>query len=770
MYNVVMGMKKTDQDSLVLGLEFGSTCIKAVACDMKGNVLAKGSHRWENRLENGIWTYREDDIEYGLRACYSSLKTDFCDRFGTVPRRFACIGISGMMHGYIALARDGNLLAPFVTWRNNNAENEARLLSEALGFHIPARWSIAHLYRAVRAREPHVRDIYKITTLAGLAHYRLTGKLVLGMGEASGVFPLSAGDYDRARLAVFDGLLEEYSLPWKAEDVLPDILPAGTFAGTLTREGALWIDPAGDLQPGIPLCPPEGDAGTGMAATNSVRPHAGNVSAGTSVFVMVVADRPLCLCREEIDEVCTPSGDAVAMVHCNNCTSDINAWVSVFAEAAGREEEGMYRFLFDKALEGAPDCGGVLAYNCVSGENITHIDDGRPAVIRRSDSVLTLPNLMRAHLYSTFAALSIGMETLVREDVRADSIVAHGGMFKSSSAPQKFLAAAMNASVCVRRNAGEGGPWGMALLAAYACSCTESGENASLADWLDALFASEEGVTVQPDPVDVQGFRSFMENYRKGLPVIRSAVTALSGADKQKKFACSERIQKLKEQVWRANIDLVKNGLVIFTWGNVSAIDRESGLVVIKPSGVDYDGMGINDMVVVDMDGNVVDGKYRPSSDTPTHLELYKAHPEIGAVVHTHSSHATAFAQSGRDLPAYGTTHADYFHGSVPCTRPLTPEEIAGDYEKNTGIVINETVAKDAMEVPAVLVSGHGPFAWGKDADQAVYNATVLEEVAKTAWITEQLNPQARQAPQCLMDKHYYRKHGKNAYYGQNKN
>ncbi len=759
---------KIDLSKCVVGIELGSTRIKAVLTDFAGIVLASGVSEWENRFVGGIWTYDIEDIKVGLQTCYADLKRNVKDRYGIVLTTVGGMGISAMMHGYIVTDGDGNLLVPFRTWRNNTAAKAAEILTSAFGFNIPARWSVAHIYEAVRTREPHINDIRFQTTLGGYVHFLLTDEKVIGIGEASGMFPIDAAikTYDKSKLDVFDALTAEYDLPWKLADIMPEVLMAGQRAGVLTERGARFLDPDGDLCSGIPFCPPEGDAGTGMVATNSVRPRTGNVSAGTSIFSMVVLERPLSSVYPEIDMVSTPCGDPVAMVHCNNCTSDLNAWMDVFDEltrACGgkTDRNGLFRILFDKSLEAEPDCGGMLAYNYVSGENITDVTEGRPMLIRTTESRFDLANLMRAHLYSMFATLKIGLDIIKKEDVSVDSVVGHGGLFKTDGAPQKYLAATVGAPVTVMKTAGEGGAWGMALLAAYMLN----GCGKSLGDWLDGTFSEHDGVTVFPDLETVNGLKEFVSRYKKALPVVRSAVCALSDNTKPTE---SDRIRSLKRRVFEANLELVENGLVIYTWGNVSEIDRTLGLVAIKPSGVDYDGMTEDDMVVVDLNGNVVEGKYRPSSDTPTHLELYKAHPEIGGVVHTHSVYATAFAQSGRPITAYGTTHADYFYGDVPCTRALAEAEIEKDYERNTGVVINELLCgKDALAVPAVLVKSHGPFAWGKNGANAVYNATVLEQVAKMATLTETLNPDAHRADGYLLDKHYNRKHGKNAYYGQ---
>ena len=745
-----------------VGIELGSTRVKAIMTDGRGKVLASGVSVWENRFENGIWTYSYDDITRAVRECWAALKKDVKERCGFTLARPGYIGVSGMMHGYLPLGDDGTPLVSFRTWRNNCAAEAAEELTRAFGFNIPARWSVAHLWHAVRSGEEHTGHIRRLTTLAGYVHMKLTGEHVAGIGEASGMFPVLGTEYDPYMAEVTDCLLKKRGMPYRITGILPRPLAAGKEAGRLTAAGAAWLDEEGDLEAGVPLCPPEGDAGTGMVATNCVRVGTGNVSAGTSVFATVVSGRRPSVSRST-DVVATPAGDIAVMVHCNNCTSDLNAWADVFAEARGvKDKDELYSFLFSEALEGEPDCGGLIAYNCVSGEDITGIAEGRPMLLRRTEDKLSLPNLMRAHLYSAFAALKLGMDGLRADGITAERIVAHGGIFRTKGAPQKFLAAAAGAPVEVAENAGEGGAWGMALLAEFAMS-----GGTSLCGMLDDVFADVKTTAVSPDDETVRGMARFMADYERGLPVVREAVAAYSER-KTDGGETDDEIAALKKRVYEANLALVKNGLVIFTWGNVSGIDRKRGLVAIKPSGVDYDKMTADDIVVVDMDGNVVYGDYRPSSDTPTHLELYKAHPGIGGVVHTHSTYATAYAQACRSLPAYGTTHADYFRGDVPCTRPLTEEEISGDYEKNTGKVINETI-DDAAAVPGVLVGHHGPFAWGKDPDEAVYNATVLEKTAEMAFITENVSVAPQRVPGFLLDRHYLRKHGANAYYGQKK-
>lgn len=504
-----------------------------------------------------------------------------------------------------------------------------------------------------------------------------------------------------------------------------------------------------------------------MVATNSVTRKTGNVSAGTSVFAMIVLEKELKKVYDEIDLVTTPSGDLVGMVHCNNCTSDLNAWVNLFKEFAqnfGVEDVDMdqlYGTLYNKALEGDKDCGGLLAYNYFSGEHITGFEEGRPLFVRKPDSNFNLANFMRVHLYTALGALKTGLDILMKEeDVKVDKMLGHGGLFKTEGVGQKIMAAAVNAPVSVMKTAGEGGAWGMAILAAY---MLDKAEDEMLDTYLsDKVFAGEEGTTIAPDEKDVEGFDEFIKQYQK---VLHLNELQLMSCKKETKD-----VRTIKKEVYEANMELPKRGLITYTWGNVSGIDRESGLFVIKPSGVDYDKLSPEDMVVMDLDGNRVEGDLNPSSDTPTHIELYKAFKDLGGIVHTHSPWATSWAQAGRSIPCYGTTHADYFYGEIPCARSLTKEEIEEAYEKNTGLVIIETFKdKNPVYVPGVLCTNHGPFTWGADAAEAVHNAVVLEEVAKMAYRCEHLNPEAKPAPQYLQDKHFFRKHGANAYYGQGK-
>lgn len=510
----------------VLGIELGSTRIKAclVDADDPTRIVATGSHEWENQLLDGVWTYALDDVWTGLRTAYA----DLVRQLPEAPTEFAAIGISAMMHGYLAFDVRGELLVPFRTWRNTSTGEAAAELTGLFGFNIPLRWSIAHLHQAVRDGEPHVPHIASITTLAGYVHERLTGRRVLGVGDASGMFPIDAAgtDYDADFLARYDRLVNR-ELP-ALKDLLPEVLVAGQPAGELTAEGAALLDPTGALQAGSPFCPPEGDAGTGMVATNAVAPRTGNVSAGTSIFAMVVLERALGHVHHELDVVTTPAGDPVAMVHCNNGASELAAWAGMFtrfAEAAGTplDADAVYDVLFTEALDGAPDAGGLLAYNHLAGEPIAGLDEGRPLFVRTPDSRLTLANAMRAHLYGVFGTLALGMRVLDAEGVGLDRMSAHGGMFRTAGVAQRFLAAALDAPVEVAESAGEGGAWGVAVLAAF----TASGGGSLSAYLDDTVFASADAHVVRPGPDDVAGFAAYLDRYEAGLAVERAAVTAL---------------------------------------------------------------------------------------------------------------------------------------------------------------------------------------------------------------------------------------------------
>ena len=514
-----------------LGIELGSTRIKAVLIDENHIPAASGSYEWENRLLDGIWTYDMDDVRTGVRACFADLKKNVKETFGETLTRVGAMGVSGMMHGYLPFDADWNQLAGFRTWRNTITGEAAAKLTEMLGFNIPQRWSIAHLYQAMLNGEAHVKSIAHLTTLAGYIHYLLTGENRMGVGEASGMFPIDSAkcDYDAHMLDIFGAEAARMGYAWRIRDVLPAVDPAGARAGVLTEAGARFLDPDGDLQPGIPVCPPEGDAGTGMVATNSVRVYTGNVSAGTSDFAMVVVDR-LPGVHREIDIVTTPAGLPVAMVHCNNCTSDINAWVNLFMEfsaLAGQKMDKGEAFskLFSVAMQGEKDAGGLISFNYLSGEGVVNLDEGRPVFFRTPDARMTLANFMRTHLMSALATLKIGLDILtVDEDVRIDKLYAHGGFFKTPGVGQTLLSAAVNAPVSVMETAGEGGPYGMALLAAYMLN-QKDGE--TLEDYLDArVFASASSATIMADKADIDGFRAFLERYRKAIPVEKAAIGA----------------------------------------------------------------------------------------------------------------------------------------------------------------------------------------------------------------------------------------------------
>ena len=511
----------------VLGIELGSTRIKAVLLSRDHTVIASGSFEWENRLdENGIWTYSMQDAKTGLQKCYQDLKSNL----GDDPVSFGAIGISGMMHGYLPFDKDWNQLAEFRTWRNTMTAESAAKLSELFNFNVPQRWSVAHVYQAILSGEEHVGNIAHLTTLSSYIHFLLTGQNVIGIGEASGMFPIDSAklDYNQKMIDSFDSVSGQ---SWKIRDVLPQVLVAGVEAGRLSVEGAKLLDPSGSLKPGIPFAPPEGDAGTGMIATNSVRARTGNVSAGTSDFAMLVADHELGVHRE-INMVTTPAGLPVAMVHCSNCTSDINAWVGLFAEfadaiGANIDRGELFTMLFKKALEGESDCGGLLSYNYFSGEGVTALDEGRPVFARMPGSGLNLANFMRTHLLSALATLKIGLDILSKvENVPVDRIYGHGGFFKTPEVGQKILSAAINAPVSVMKTAGEGGPYGIALLAAYML-WKDKGE--SVEDYLDnKVFKDAESVTLMADESDVEGFAAFLEKYKKAFEIERKAVELMN--------------------------------------------------------------------------------------------------------------------------------------------------------------------------------------------------------------------------------------------------
>ena len=513
-----------------LGIEFGSTRIKAVLIDEEHNPIASGSHTWENRYENGLWTYSLDDIWAGLQDSYRDMAENVQKEYGVTIKKLGAIGFSAMMHGYMAFDKEGKLLAPFQTWRNSNTGKASEVLVDLFQYNIPLRWSIAHLYQCILDKEDHVKDIAFTTTLAGYIHWQMTGEKVLGVGDASGMFPIDMNtkDYDEEMIQKFDKLIEGENYPWKIKEILPKVLVAGDAAGILTEEGAKKLDPTGNLEAGIPLCPPEGDAGTGMVATNSVAQRTSNISAGTSFFSMVVLEKPLKDLHTEIDMVTTPDGSLVAMVHANNCTSDLNAWVGLFkefAEAFGMKPDmnELFGTLYRKALEGDKDCGGLLAYNYFSGEPVTGLNEGRPLFVRRPDAHFTLANFMRNNLYTCLGAMRVGLDILLnQEQVKIDKLLGHGGLFKTKGVGQQILADAVNAPVSVMATAGEGGAWGIALLASYLINKKDGEELADFPD--ENVFKGNEGSTLAPEEEGVKGFNAFMDRYMKGLGIERAAV------------------------------------------------------------------------------------------------------------------------------------------------------------------------------------------------------------------------------------------------------
>lgn len=514
-----------------LGIEFGSTRIKAVLIDEHYDAIATGEHVWENRLEDGLWTYSLDDVWGGLQAAYAALSQQVSASYGERLTNVAALGFSAMMHGYLAFDEQDRLLTPFRTWRNTNTHEAHDRLSRLFQYNIPERWSIAHLYQAILDHEDHVRDVAFITTLAGYVHWKTTGHRVLGIGDASGMFPIDPDtkNYEETMLKQFSDLPEVAEQPWDVKELLPAPLLAGQYAGMLSEEGATLIDPSGTLQAGAPLAPPEGDAGTGMVATNSVRVHTGNVSAGTSIFAMVVLDHKLSALHPEIDMVTTPAGDLAGMSHANNFTSDLNAWVRLFkefAQAAGIDidTDTLYATLFNQALTGDADAGGLLNYCFYSGEFLAGLSEGRPVFARGPESRMTLANFMRAQLFSAFSPVKIGMDVLTKEEgVVVESLVGHGGVFTTPKVAQKILAAAFNAPIRVMSTAAEGGAWGMAVLADYLHH-----QEAGLSDFLDnRVFAQAESTTENPDPQDVDGFGRFFSRFIAGMPIEHAAIESI---------------------------------------------------------------------------------------------------------------------------------------------------------------------------------------------------------------------------------------------------
>jgi sugar (pentulose or hexulose) kinase len=517
-----------------LGIELGSTRIKACLVDAADPsvVLAVGSHDWENEYVDRMWTYSLDAVWSGLQAAYADLVADAERRHGSRPETYAAIGVSAMMHGYLPFDADDELLVPFRTWRNTTTGPAAAELTGLFGLNIPLRWSIAHLHQAVVDSEPHVEQVDFFTTLAGYVHWRLTGRKAIGVGDASGMFPIDPAtkDYDAQLVERYEGLIAERTPNLRLTDILPEVLVAGQSAGELSADGAALLDPTGALRPGIPFCPPEGDAGTGMVATSAVAPRTGNVSAGTSIFAMVVLERPLTNIHHEIDIVTTPAGDPVAMVHCNNGASELAAWTGLFSRFAAitgapLDADAVYDALFREALDGDADAGGLIAYNYLAGEPITGLDEGRPLVVRTPDSRLTLGSFMRAQLYGVFGTLALGMRVLSSEGVALDRMFAHGGMFRTAGVAQRFLAGALDAPVSVSETASEGGAWGIAVLAAYLPASADTDLDSFLRQ---RVFGGFEFETTEPHPDDVTGFGVYLERYRAGLAAERAAVESIA--------------------------------------------------------------------------------------------------------------------------------------------------------------------------------------------------------------------------------------------------
>lgn len=522
--------KQTIQEGkAILGIEFGSTRIKAVLIDENNTPIAQGSHEWENQLIDGLWTYSIEAIWNGVLNCYADLRANVKTQYDTEIERLASIGVSAMMHGYMAFNEKEEILAPFRTWRNTNTGAAAAELSKLFNFNIPLRWSISHIYQAILNKEEHVKDITYLTTLAGYIHWQITGKKVLGIGDASGMLPIDSTtkNYCADMVEKFDKLVEPYGYGWKLNDILPQVLSAGEDAGTLTAEGAKRLDISNHLQAGIPVCPPEGDAGTGMVATNAVRKRTGNVSAGTSSFSMIVLEKELSKPYEMIDMVTTPDGSPVAMVHCNNCTSDLNAWVNLFKEyqqllGIPVDMNEIFGKLYNHALEGDADCGGLISYNYISGEPVTGLAEGRPLFVRSANDKFNLANFMRANLYASVGVLKIGNDILFnQEKIKVDRITGHGGLFKTKGVGQRILAAAINSPISVMETAGEGGAWGIALLASY---LVKKADNESLADFLDNnVFAGNTGIEIAPTPEDVEGFNKYIKEYQSCLSIEKEA-------------------------------------------------------------------------------------------------------------------------------------------------------------------------------------------------------------------------------------------------------
>lgn len=751
----IINLKKT-----YLGIEFGSTRVKAILIDSKSKILAKGEYVWENSFVDSFYTYSYEEIKNALKTSYSNLKKEFEEKYKQKLTTLGAIGISAMMHGYLPLDQDFNPLINYRTWRNNNAQKEAKELTNIFNYPIPARWSIAHLYYAYKHKEKHFSSIAYLMTLSSYVAYLLTGKIGIGIGEASGVFPLNEKEinYDEEKINIFNNLIKN-SLDLHL--ILPKIYKPNEILGTLTIDGLSLLDESKDLDIGIKIVPPEGDSSTGLIGTNSLNENTCNISAGTSIFSMSylkeIPNSPIPF----LDIVFSPLGKPIGMIHINNCTSDLNSYISLFKEVFNlcniKEDKDFISKLFKESLKGDLSCNDILIYPYVSNENIEGISKGMPLLIKKEGSKLTLNTLMLASIYSSFYSLTKKLNELNKDKIFISKyIIAHGGIFKTKDVASTILSSILNLDVYTSSSSSEGGAYGMALLAEYI-------DNTKLAlnEFLKTKVFKNLKYDISHPSKEVQkGYKTYSKNLDKYIAKFYDI----------KKDSYSDEIDELKEKVLKANLDLVKNKLVLFTWGNVSMISKNRKYIAIKPSGVPYDTMKKEDIIITDINGNIVEGNLNPSSDLPTHLEIYKAHKEIKAIVHTHSTFATSFAQAGENIVAYGTTHADYFYGDIPCARSLKKNEIEKDYEKNTGKVINEALKnRDVMSIPGILCKNHGVFAWGYDADNAVYNATVIEEVAKMAYLTKTINPNVKRVSQDLLDKHYKRKHGKDAYYGQNK-
>jgi sugar (pentulose or hexulose) kinase len=527
-------IKSIQDGKTVLGIEFGSTRIKSVLLDENNEIIATGSYDWENSYENGVWTYSLDEVWKGLQASYRELADNIKQEYEIELKKIASIGISAMMHGYLSFDRDNKLLVPFRTWRNNFTGEASEKLTELFNYPIPQRWSIAHLYQAILNEEEHVSEVDYITTLAGYVHWQLSGRKVLGIGDASGMFPIdiTTTSFNKRMFEQFNNLIEDKNYEWNIEEIMPNVLKAGEDAGLLTEKGAELLDPEGNLEAGSLMCAPEGDAGTGMVATNSVAERTGNVSAGTSIFAMVVLEDELDRVHSELDLVTTPSGNLVAMSHSNNCTSNIDSWIKIFKEALETfgtdvETSELYEKLYKKSLEGDKDCGGLLAYGYLSGEHMTGFEEGRPLFVRSSDSNFNLANFMRVNLQSALGAMKIGMDILLKDEgVKLDKMLGHGGMFKTEGVAQRYMSAAVNAPVSVMETAGEGGAWGIALLASYRLN---KNKGQSLENFLDEnIFVKQKEKVIEASPKDIEGFERFMERYKQGLAIERAAVENLN--------------------------------------------------------------------------------------------------------------------------------------------------------------------------------------------------------------------------------------------------